>query len=467
MRLFTSRSSGRRPTWSSLLASILLGPACVSAQIPFDPDDKESVKAAAKTAAKGMVSYYHGNEPGQIPGLVPQPLYWWIGGAMFGSLIDYYYYTGDSTWNNMTIEAMMFQVGDNADYKPLNQSHGLGNDDQAFWAMSAMSAAENKFPDPPKDKPQWLALVQAVFNEQVLDWYKRNDTCGGGLMWQIFEYNPGFNYKNAISNGCFFNIASRLALYTGNDTYAEWADRAYNWTKDIGIITDYYQVLDGASTKNNGNCTQFNTLQWSYNMGVYLLGAATMYAYRGEHPVWKERIEGLIKTLTTIFFNKKKIMAEVACEPVKNCNDDQQTFKAYTSRWMAATIKVAPFTKDLLMPYIRASSIAAAKQCSGPNYACGMQWTEEDKFDGITGLGEQMSAMEVFLANLIPDMPKPANNETGTSKGDPAAGTKPSPNAPKFKPPSEITTADRAGAGILTALVITLIFGAVYGIVVR
>jgi hypothetical protein len=35
----------------------------------------ESVKNAAATAAYGMMSYYKGNESGQIPGLLPQPYY--------------------------------------------------------------------------------------------------------------------------------------------------------------------------------------------------------------------------------------------------------------------------------------------------------------------------------------------------------------------------------------------------------
>ncbi|KAI5292302.1 hydrolase 76 protein [Ascosphaera atra] len=248
--------------------------------IDFNPDDAASVKSAAKTVAKGMVSYYHGNEPGQTPGVMPKPpYYWWIGGAMFGSLIDYWYYTNDSTWNDITTQGILFQVGENNDFKPSNQSLDLGNDDQAFWAMAAMSAAEAKFPNPPSGKPQWLALAQAVFNEQVEDWHKRDDTCNGGIMWQIFEYNNGYNYKNTISNGCFFNIASRLAAYTGNQTYAHWAEKAFNWTKAVGLITDDWQFLDGAYTSSNYNCSKTNPLRWSYNAGVFLHGAANMYHY--------------------------------------------------------------------------------------------------------------------------------------------------------------------------------------------
>lgn len=84
---------------------------------------------------------------------------------MFGTMIDYWFYTGDESYNNATTQAMLHQVGDDKDYMPTNQTRTLGNDDQGFWAMAAMSAAENNFPNPPSDQPQWLALAQAVFNE--------------------------------------------------------------------------------------------------------------------------------------------------------------------------------------------------------------------------------------------------------------------------------------------------------------
>ena len=86
-------------------------------------------------------------------------------------------------------------------------------------------------------------------------------------------------YKNTISNGCFFNLAARLARYTGNQTYADWATKVWNWTHAVGFMTDDYSFYDGASI--DGNCTNFDHVQWTYNAGVYLLGAAAMYNYVG------------------------------------------------------------------------------------------------------------------------------------------------------------------------------------------
>ena len=222
-----------------------------------------------------MMSYYNGNLTGEIPGNLPQPYYWWEAGAMFGTLIDYWYYTGDTTYNDVTSQALLFQVGPDKDFMPPNQTTTEGNDDQGFWAMAAMSAAELNFPDPPADQPQWLALAQAVFNSQAARW--DTTTCAGGLRWQIFTFNSGYDYKNSISNGCFFNVAARLARYTGNSTYADWAEKTYDWVTSVGLMSPTYQIFDG--TDDTQNCTSLNHIQWTYNAGVYLLGAATMYNY--------------------------------------------------------------------------------------------------------------------------------------------------------------------------------------------
>jgi mannan endo-1,6-alpha-mannosidase len=231
-----------------------------------------------------MMTYYKGNLSGQIPGELPGPppnptitnagYFWWECGAMFGSLMDYWYYTGDSTYNDVVSQGMLFQVGANADYLPQNQTNGMGNDDQAFWGMAAMTAAELNFPNPPPDKPQWLALVQAVYNTQLA---RFDNLCGGGLHWQAFPFLNGYSYKNSIANGCFFNIAARLAAYTNNGSYAIQAEKTWDWVTAIGLIDDQYNVYDG--TDSNQNCTTINHEQFTYNSAVFLLGAATMYNF--------------------------------------------------------------------------------------------------------------------------------------------------------------------------------------------
>lgn len=115
---------------------------------------------------------------------------------MWGTLVDYWHFTGDSSYVNLTSQAMQFQCGPNRDYMEPNYTASLGNDDQGFWGMTAMLAAEDKFPDPPAGAPQWLALAQGVFNTMASP-ERHDDTCGGGLRWQIPPFNNGYDYKNS------------------------------------------------------------------------------------------------------------------------------------------------------------------------------------------------------------------------------------------------------------------------------
>lgn len=148
--------------------------------------------------------FYEGNLTGKIPGILPGPppagdYYWWQGGAMWGTLIDYWHYTGDASYVDTIKQALLFQVGPDHNYMDPNWTASLGNDDQAFWGLSTMLAAETRFPDPPADDTrQWLALTQAVFNTQAHP-DRHDDTCKGGLRWQIPPSNNGYNYKNSAS----------------------------------------------------------------------------------------------------------------------------------------------------------------------------------------------------------------------------------------------------------------------------
>jgi mannan endo-1,6-alpha-mannosidase len=69
-----------------------------------------------------MMKYYQGNETGFIPGLLGSPYYWWETGGMFGTMIDYWFYTGDTSYNDVIEQAMLFQTGPDFDYMPTNQT---------------------------------------------------------------------------------------------------------------------------------------------------------------------------------------------------------------------------------------------------------------------------------------------------------------------------------------------------------
>ncbi|KAF7857898.1 hypothetical protein EAF04_009256 [Stromatinia cepivora] len=382
-----------------LLASIVLA-LSVSQSVSgltLDTSDPTSIKNAAGTIAHGLMKYYTGNVTNtpETIAVLPPPYYWWEAGAMWGTMLDYYHYTGDSSYNDVTSQALASQVGPLFDYMMPNHQKDEGNDDQAFWGMSAMSAAEKNFPEPSNTGGfTWVQLTENLWNTQAARW--DTSACGGGLKWQIFSFNNGYTYKNSVSNGAFFQLSARLARYTGNQTYVDWAEKVYDWTTKIGFIDSNFNTFDGADESTG--CTNPNKITWSYNNALYLYGAAVMYNYTTDS-TWKSRTQSLLQASTN-FFTPESIMYELACESVNTCNNDQYSFKAYLSRFMWATTQMAPFTKNTISIYLTKSASAAAGICTGDANACGTKWYT-GSFDGIVGPGQQMSALEVIQGLLI------------------------------------------------------------------
>lgn len=433
-----------------LLAAVAV--TTVHADLEVDLDNPDSIRAAAKLKAYDVMTYYKGNLSGQIPGILPGPppigeYYWWQGGALWGTMVDYWHYTGDTTYNDEVMQALQFQTGPPQNmYMPYNWTASLGNDDQSFWGMSALLAAEVGFENPPADAPQWLALAQAVFNSQTTP-VRRDDQCGGGLRWQITPLNNGYNYKNSIANGCFFNIGARLARYTRNDTYAQWAAKTWDWVEGVGLIDGQYNIYDGGHTDKN--CTDINRAQFSYNAAIFLQGAAFMYDYT-QDPIWKTRVEGLLTNMLATFF-PNGIAKEISCESDVNltCTTDMLSFKGYIHRWLAVTAQIAPFTHDRIVATLKTSTEAAVRQCTGgaTGRVCGFRWVQGGTYDGTNGAGQEMNVLGALLSMLLDKSSAPVTNLTGgTSQGNPSAGTDES-ILPYTGPVSQ---GDKAGAAFLT-----------------
>jgi mannan endo-1,6-alpha-mannosidase len=177
--------------------------------------------------------------------------------------------------------------------------------------------------------------------------------------------------------------------------------------------------------------------------------------------MWQTRAEGLLDATIEVFF-PNGIAYEVACEKVPaSCSIDMLSYKAYLLRWMAASTKVAPFLYDKVIAVTKTSAAAAALQCSGTvgdhpsgnGRMCGLSWHMGATWDGTAGVGQQMAALEAVQSNLILQSKSPVTNSTGgTSVGDPTAGIDdPSAMDPTLSKPA--TGGDKAGAGILTAIV--------------
>lgn len=203
-----------------------------------------------------------------------------------------------------------------------------------------------------------------------------------------------------------------------------------------------------------------------------LMGAAYMYNHTAGATIWEERINLLINA-TNIFYVQSlganlnnelppgdgAILSEVACErgTPQTCNQDQPSFKAYTSRWLALTTVLAPFTRARIWPRLEQSALGAASQCVGnapglpPGTACGRRWYQSS-WDGYYGVGEEMSALSAFQSLLISQAEPPLTHKSGgTSVSDPEAGLE-STDFESWIHDRPMTTGDVVGASLLTVL---------------
>lgn len=157
----------------------------------------------------------------------------------------------------------------------------------------------------------------------------------------------------------------------------------------------------------------------------------------------------MTKTVNTFFPTKYNgVMSETLCEPDEACNNNEILFKGLTAMWMAFTSVLVPSTYDTIVPKLQTSAEAAAKSCSGnSNNTCGVRWYT-NSWDGWNGLEEQLIATAIISSTLITDKKEgPVTASTGgNSSSDPSSGTGDQDTGPRA-----ITTADKAGAGIVTA----------------
>jgi mannan endo-1,6-alpha-mannosidase len=112
-----------RTSRSWLSAALLAGTAH---SLTLDATSPESISSVAGDISYGMWKWYTGNNTGDVPGNLPAPYYWWEAGAMMMTAVDYWYYTGDTTYNENINQAITWQAGKIGDFVPANQSKDEG-----------------------------------------------------------------------------------------------------------------------------------------------------------------------------------------------------------------------------------------------------------------------------------------------------------------------------------------------------
>lgn len=352
----------------SVLGRVLLSVPAVLAAIDVDTNNEDSIRKAAALVAEDLMSFYDGDKPGKIPGILPGPppdgdYYWWSGGLLWNTLIDYGSVTGETKYVDTTVKGLEWQLGQDGDFAPANWTVTTGNDDQGIWANAALAAAMSGLPAPSvKGTVDWLSPARKVVDEMTLRRID-NGTTQGALRWQFMTFNNGYNYINSASNAAYFTLAAGLAHQTKNDTLAKQAASTYEVLTKLGLIDAKFNIYDGCHTTDD--CKTINRLQVSENAGLLLTGAAYMLNQTGGDETWKKRVDGLLDQTLKIFF-PDGVASEVSCETRSyNCPGDMQQYKGMLHRGLGQTMRLAPYTKSKILPVLKTSAAAAVKTCTG------------------------------------------------------------------------------------------------------
>ncbi|KAK3294454.1 glycosyl hydrolase family 76-domain-containing protein [Chaetomium fimeti] len=418
---------------TTVLPFLLAGAGSALAALEVDFESTSSIKAAAKDVAFDLMSYYKGNQSGEIPGLFPMPdgkYDWWANALVWSTMIDYWRYTGDDTYNNVTIEGLMFQRGPSLEqpFLPANYSVFTLNEHQALWGIAAMQAAEAGFPSTPDGAPSWIELAKAVFDSQAAR-YSAEEACGGGLRMSISTQSALWNSKDTASTAIFLNLGARLYRFTGNETYGEWVERGWNWLTAIGLVDQQMNVWDvshdGAGSKWNCSESTIIKLRLS-NPASLLLQAAAYMTTQTPKSVdtanWQARLHALTGSTLTHFFpttntSSPNTLVEPYCEryPESVCHGRPEHFyKGMAMRYVTGAAALVPDFRGpehAVARALRATAEGAAGACNGgggpggqEGRECGFRWTggeaaREDRTKG--GVVRELNALAAVMAPLV------------------------------------------------------------------
>jgi mannan endo-1,6-alpha-mannosidase len=337
------------PSFTSLITLFFPSSPYIAAEVTIPAPSTDSLITSASQLAASLRASY----PDQSTALLAQPYWWWQSGTAVDSLLTYTHTTGDAQYTSLLQNTLLGQATPANNFMTVDAT---GNDDQAWWALAALTASESRIPAP---GIAWLSLAQNVFAEQVVRW--DTNKCNGGMKWKILEGDgtDGWHYKSSIANGLFFQLAARLAALTNDADALAWAEKVYDWVVGVGLIDDNFNVFDGTDdAKGENGCVDVNHTQWSYNVGVFLHGAAVMASHTGDAR-WIERTRGFVASAKRTFVDQNGALFEAACDPAGNCNSDQVSFKGTLARWLGATASLLPDLRPDVAGVLNGAATAA------------------------------------------------------------------------------------------------------------
>ena len=139
-------------------------------------------------------------------------------------------------------------------------------DDSGWWGLAWLKMAARTGDE------KYLTTAKAIHAHMAGTWQPEP---GGGVLWCL---DPEKRHANTITNNLFLILSARLAVVTGDQAYAGWAEKTYAWFQRYRLY-DGTGVVDGPRNKKD---------YWSYNQGTWLM-AMVAYGEMKKDPQFLEQ----------------------------------------------------------------------------------------------------------------------------------------------------------------------------------
>ncbi|RDL30826.1 Glycoside hydrolase family 76 protein [Venustampulla echinocandica] len=297
------------------LKSWAIGASCLALLVTIGgahgvPNSPMASRNNAAAAIESMMDFY---DP--VTGRWQPEAPWWTTGNALQALLDYMAKTGSRQYmpqvnNTVTIQSapLAWWPSGGGDFR------ADSTDDTGWWGLAMVRLYELT-----RD-PKYLTIAKE--DEAYMYSYWSNDTCGGGIVWDI----PSRSYKNAISNELYFKLAASLHNIIPHDTfYLSRALQGWKWFKASGMINSANLVNDGLSEQGT-TCTNNGATTYTYNQGVILGGLVQLYKATGDQSLIKTARSIADAVITSPLLSPKGILTE-PCEADDSCDPNGPAFK--------------------------------------------------------------------------------------------------------------------------------------------
>jgi predicted alpha-1,6-mannanase (GH76 family) len=291
---------------------------------------------------------------------------WWNAANSTYVLIDFSIRTGSETY--------LDEIDNTFEKHKAGEFLNEFYDDEGWWGLTWVHAYDLT------GDTKYLEMAKVIFEDMTTGW---DDVCGGGVWWKKDR-----QYKNAIPNELFLQLAAKLYNRTEDPVYLDWAERTWTWFKGTGMINQVNLINDGLR-----DCENNLDITWTYNQGVILGGLVELYKATGDEALLQQA-EMIADAALEYLVDEVGVLRE-PCELSSNCGNDGPQFKGIFMRNLGMLYDA--IEKPDYLDFINHNADKLWSRARNANNQIGLKWNRRAD---VPDAARQTSAIDTLLVAI-------------------------------------------------------------------